>query len=87
VSRAGLLGAMLLVVVLIYVVAQSFLLETASCDVCIEYHGQRQCRTVGGETIEEARRGAITNACAFVSSGVTDSMACQRTAPVSESCR
>lgn len=86
-TRIGIIGTFLLLGVLGYVVFQSFRLEAASCEVCIEYNGRSQCRTVGGATIDEARQGAITNACAFLSSGVTDSMACQRTKPISESCR
>jgi hypothetical protein len=77
----------LLLAVLGFVVLQSFRLESASCEVCMEYNGARQCRTVGGASVDEARQGAITNACAFLSSGVTDSMACQRTLPISEQCR
>jgi hypothetical protein len=86
-SRAGLLGAIVAIGVLAYLVVQSFQLEAAVCEVCVSYHGRDMCRTVGGSTAKEAREAAITNACAFLSSGVTDSMACQRQTPVSESCR
>lgn len=86
-TRIGIVGTVLLAAVFGYVVFQSFRLESASCEVCMEYNGQSQCRKVGGATVDEARQGAITNACAFLSSGVTDSMACQRTKPISENCR
>ena len=86
-SRAGIIGAVLLAAVLGFVVFQSFRLESASCEVCMQYNGARQCRTVAGATRDEAREGAVTNACAFLASGVTDSMACQRTRPISETCR
>jgi len=86
-TRVGIVGTVLLAAVLGYVVFQSFRLESASCEICMEYNGHSQCRTVGGANVDEARQGAITNACAFLSSGVTDSMACQRTKPVSENCR
>jgi hypothetical protein len=86
-SRAGLIGALLAAAVLAYVVVQSLWLEAATCEVCMSYRGQSMCRTVGGATIEEARQAAITNACAFLSSGVTDSMACGRATPASENCR
>ena len=87
VSRVGIFGGLLLAAVLGYVVVQSLRLEAAICEVCMEYRGRSQCRTVGGASEEEARTAAITNACAFLSSGVTDSMACQRTPPSSASCR
>jgi len=86
-TRAGIIGTLLLAGVLGYVVFQSMHLEAASCEICMQYNGNSQCRTVGGATIDEARQGAITNACAFLSSGVTDSMACARTKPLSETCR
>jgi hypothetical protein len=86
-SRAGLVGALVAVAVLVYLVVQSFRLEAAVCEVCMSYHGREMCRTVGGSTADEAREAAVTNACAFLSSGVTDSMACQRQTPLSESCR
>ena len=86
-TRAGIVGTLILAGVLAYVVFQSMNLEAASCEVCMQYNGNSQCRTVGGPTVDDARQGAITNACAYLSSGVTDSMACQRTKPVSEKCR
>jgi hypothetical protein len=52
----------------------------------MSYRGQQQCRTVSAATEEEALQGAVVNACAFISSGVTDSMACQRGTPISQKC-
>ena len=86
-SRAGLAGAIVAIGVLAYLIIQSFQLEAAVCQVCMSYNGREQCREVGGSNEKEAREAAITNACAFLSSGVTDSMACQRQKPKSESCR
>lgn len=56
------------------------------CEICVRFDGRESCRTVQAGTEEEARMGATTNACALVSSGVTDTMRCQRTPPVRESC-
>ena len=87
ITRVGLVGLLLFTGVAAVLLWQSLQLEAATCEVCMAYGGGRQCRTVGGATIDDARTAAITNACAFLSSGVTDSMACQRTPPLSESCR
>lgn len=57
------------------------------CEVCIEFRGRTVCRTVQGATTAEARSGAITNACALLSSGVTDTLACERTTPKKLQCR
>ena len=52
-------------------------------EVCMSYQGRSECRTAAGSTEEFALRTATTNACALISSGVTDSMACERGAPQS----
>jgi hypothetical protein len=86
-SRAGLVGAALLLGVMVWVVAGSMGSDQHTCDVCMEYNGRSQCRTVAAATVALAREGAIQNACAYISGGVTDSMACHREKPVSEKCR
>jgi hypothetical protein len=57
-----------------------------SCEVCIEFHGQSKCRSAQGSSEQEARRTATDNACAFLASGVTDSIACTNTPPQSVRC-
>ncbi len=86
-SRPGVVGGLLLVGVIAFVLWGTLNLEAHSCEVCMEYQGRSQCREVAAATIEEARTGAILNACAFVASGMRDSMDCQRTRPASENCR
>ena len=53
------------------------------CEVCVEFQGRTQCRTAAAATEMQARRTAQENACAFISSGVTDSMQCGSSQPVS----
>jgi len=60
---------------------------TTRCEVCIVFNGRRACRAVDGASEEEALMAARTNTCAFLASGVTESMACDRTPFVSSSCR
>src|SRR5688572_14647831 len=86
-GRVGLAGLVFLLGVVAYVLAGSFSVSAHSCEVCMEYKGRAQCRTVEAETIELARDGAIQNACAHLSGGVTDSMACHREAPKSAKCQ
>jgi hypothetical protein len=57
-----------------------------ACEVCMEYQGMSRCRTAHGSTREEAIKTATENACAFLSSGVTDSIACNNTPPKSVRC-
>jgi hypothetical protein len=51
------------------------------CEVCMEYLGRSACATASGTTQEEARRTATETACAKISSGMTESIACAQTPP------
>lgn len=68
------------------VVGRSFQVAGYQCTVCMRFDGHEVCRTVEGATAADARNSAINNACAFLASGVTDSMACERSQPVKEDC-
>ena len=85
-SRAGVYGVVLLLGFMAFIVYRSFQVGGVRCEVCIDYGGRSQCRTVDGGTREEALSAATTNVCAFLSSGVTDSMACSRTPPTKAEC-
>ena len=52
-------------------------------EICVDFNGQRQCRTAAAATEQSALRTAQDNACALIASGVTDSIACGNTAPSS----
>jgi len=51
-------------------------------EVCMEFQGHQQCRTASGATKQGAQRTAAENACALISSGMTDTMDCQHRPPV-----
>jgi hypothetical protein len=80
VTAVGLGGLILLVVL------SSLRIGSVRCELCMEFRGRRACRAVDGNTEEEARAAAITNACALVASGVTDTVACQNTPPTDVRC-
>jgi hypothetical protein len=50
-------------------------------EVCMAFGGRTECRTASGASVEEAQRTAVQNACAMLASGMTDSIACDRTPP------
>ncbi len=85
-SRAGFYGVAALLALMALIVWRSFQLGGIRCEVCIEYGGRSQCRAVDGTSRPEALQAATQNVCAFLSSGVTDSMACARTPPTKEQC-
>jgi hypothetical protein len=67
--------------------AWATLRETAvSCEVCVAFQGRSACRTSSGPAAEEATAMAHSVACAELSSGVTQGMACRRTPPTSVAC-
>jgi len=68
------------------VVVRSFHVAGHQCTVCMSFGGRDVCRTVEAATAQDARSSAINNACAFLASGVTDSMACERSQPAKEEC-
>jgi hypothetical protein len=79
-------GVVLLAIVAV-VVWSSLRVGSVRCELCMEFNGRRACRAVDGASEEDAFAAARTNACALLASGVTETMACERTPPASSSCR
>ncbi len=50
-------------------------------NVCMSYAGHAACKTVSAKSETAALRSATENACADISSGVTDTMRCQQEEP------
>ena len=78
--------AVSLLAVLGYIVYSSMALDQYSCEVCMEFRGRTDCRKAVGATEAEALRTALDTACAQLSSGMTDTIACSRTPPKSVAC-
>jgi hypothetical protein len=49
----------------------------------VEFKGMRDCRSVQAATRETALRAGISNACAQLASGVTETVQCESTPPAS----
>ena len=69
------------------VIYNSFQVSTFECTVCIDFEGRSECRTVTGQTEQEGLQSATTNACALLTSGMTESIRCGRTRPTKSECR
>ena len=69
------------------VVYSSFQVSDYQCEVCMRFEGREACGKTTGKTEAEGRRSAMDNACAQVSSGVTDTLRCSRTEPTKSECR
>ena len=80
-KKAALVGGIFAVVIAGALVYSTMTLGTHRVEVCMEYNGMTSCRTVSGSKREETLRTAVSNACATIASGVTDSIACDQTTP------
>lgn len=75
----------IIIVISIVVVLGAFLtyqmlsLASHQCSLCIDFNGRTECPTALGPTEKEALEEAHRNACAVLSSGVTQVLACNRT--------
>jgi hypothetical protein len=77
----------MLVPVVAFVVYSSFQVSAVECRVCMRFEGRETCRTVNAAKREEALRGATDNACALLTSGMTNTIRCQQTDPIESECR
>ena len=75
--------AALVLMFVVIVIYSSMGLGQFRCEVCMEFQGHSACATAAGTTREEARRTATETACAKISSGMTESIACAQTPPKS----
>ena len=51
------------------------------CEVCITFEGRTACRPAKGASEQEAIQTATQNACALISSGMTQTVQCQNRPP------
>ena len=77
------IGIVFVVVVLAFLIYSSMHIAQYRVEVCVAFHGANQCRTASADTQDHALRSAQSNACALLVSGVTDTMQCERSTPVS----
>ena len=75
------LGILFVALVVGFVVYSTLHAGGVRCEVCITFQGRSSCRTASARTRELALRVATENACALISSGVTDSNQCNNTPP------
>jgi Flp pilus assembly protein TadG len=83
-KKPVLIAIIFVVVVLGAIIYSSMNLSKYQVEVCMTFNGQTSCRTASGTTKDETLQTAVTNACADIAGGVTDSIACERTEPTKE---
>ena len=70
-----------------FVVYSSFRVSSVECQVCMRFDGRESCRAASAAGREEALRAAVDNACALLTSGMTETIRCQRGEPAKTECR
>jgi hypothetical protein len=83
VNKTALLALVFLLVFLAILIYSTMGLRRHRVKVCMTFNGRTSCRTAGASTREQALRAATDNACAFIATGMTESMACTGTPPAS----
>lgn len=64
------------------IVWSSLGLAEVTVEACFSHRGRTQCATATGTDREEALRTAAMTACATISSGMSETIACQNSEPV-----
>lgn len=83
-SRTAKIGIGVVVAFFLALLVYSTLdLGRVTVEVCVEFKGRTNCGSAAAPTEEEAVRTATDNACALLTSGMTESMACSRRPPTS----
>jgi len=61
--------------------------QKVECQMCVEFGNERNCATATASTETEAAQSAQSTACGVLARGMTASIACGNTTPVSRQCR
>jgi len=80
-KKPVLAGIIVVAIILAIMVYSSLNLTSHRVEVCMNFGGKLNCKTASGATEMDAMRTAMTNACAEIAFGVTDTMNCGRTEP------
>ena len=83
-SRPVLAGIVFVAVMLVMIVYMTFSLgRRVRGEICMEFNGRTACKTVSGDTREHVLQTGMSNACADIASGVTDTVNCEHAVPKS----
>lgn len=80
------IGAALGLAFVAAVVWSAFEATQVQCEICVEYKGRSACSTAQAADLAQAEAQAISGACSQVTGGVTETLECDRIAPVRRVC-
>ena len=75
-------GIIFVLIVLGVIIYSSMNLAKVRMEVCVQFNGKTVCKTASAATEEFALQAAVTNACAGIAFGVTETVACEHAPPV-----
>ena len=86
-SRTKLFTALALGAFVALLIYNTLSAQKVECTVCVEFNGKQNCATASHASEDEAKRSAQNTACGILASGMNESLACDRTPPISAQCR
>jgi type IV pilus biogenesis protein CpaD/CtpE len=75
-------GIVFVAIVLGVIIYSSMNLAKYRVEVCIAFNGRTNCKTASAVSEEFAQQTATANACGEIAFGVTETVACEHSAPV-----
>jgi hypothetical protein len=81
VSKTTVVSILFLLAVFGALVYSTLDLQGYSCEVCITFNGRQNCARASGTSREEAQRTATDTACAPITGGMSETIACSNTPP------
>ena len=85
--KAGVVGGIFGLLLLVAIVYFSLGLQQYTCEVCMDFQGATQCRTAKGADQHTAVQTARDNACAYLVHSKTEGFLCGQTAPARVTCQ
>jgi hypothetical protein len=80
-KKPALIAALFFLAVVGFIIYSTMNTAASKVEVCMNFNGRTSCRIASAATREDAMRAAMSNACAELVSGVTDTLACGRQEP------
>jgi len=85
-AKIGIVTGFVLIVMLGLLIYAMLQQAQVTCEACVTFRGNTDCRTAVGPDREQATRTAVDNACGLLASGMADSISCSNTPPDSLVC-
>lgn len=81
-ALAGVVFALVILGALIYM-SMNLAHSHVRVEVCMEFEGRQSCRTVTADNQQHALQTGVSNACADIATGVSETTQCERATPKS----